>query len=305
MPGISKEKLETVRKALELGLEDDVFADVSKGLDGLVAQIEKGETVTAADLSDILGDVIIDKAVTPVRSVEEDVPQDPFAPIFKGLYEQVFEADGTIKKGLKAETAQELLQKAYEACLNELDGAIEGAVEATAAEFGKASKKPPVKTEGDGDGDMDDMEKLLKSAGVSPALIRKVGTLQNEVNSLKADRDLQRFTKMAEEMGEGAAFGKTLMALSDTDPEAFKEITKRLTAKNALLKQNKVWAAEVGEGGTSAEGATAVQQLTAHAEELRKTMKRADGKAVSFAKAFTQACNDHPDIYAEYQKERR
>src|SRR5260370_1025276 len=104
MPGISKKRLEQVRKALELTMDEADFEMVTKGLDGVEAAIEKGEAVTAADLADILGEVIVEKAVTPEPEVDDEIPTDPIAQIIKSLFETVHEANGAIRKDLKPQT---------------------------------------------------------------------------------------------------------------------------------------------------------------------------------------------------------
>ncbi len=309
MPGISVKRLDQVQKTLEAVFADepDTLDTVTKGLEGLRAAIAKGDTVTADDLSDILGEVVVEKAVSTAAN-PVTLGDDPLSPIFLDLYKSVFEPDGTIKKGLKAETAQETFQKAYEAALGELDGAIEGAVEATAAEIGKARKKPidPEDTKDGGvDEDCEDMTKLLKSMGVSPAMVGKIAKMQTTIDELQAKDNLQTFTKMAEDAGQGAEFAKTLLALHNADPKLVEPIVKRLKTAAELLKKSDGWSREIG-GAASPEGGTSLEQLNAHARDIvSKGEPDAKGKKMTFAKAFTAVCERHPELYTEYQREQR
>src|SRR5690349_13899693 len=128
MPGITAKRLDALQKTLEAVFVEDPeqLESLTKGLDGLRAAIAKSETVTADDLADILGEVVVEKtAGTPPPAAIADNAQDPLAPIFVGLFKSLFEDDGSIRKGVGDRGAQELFQKAYEKALGELDGAIE------------------------------------------------------------------------------------------------------------------------------------------------------------------------------------
>lgn len=243
--------------------------------------------------------------------------QDPVQPIMIGLYKAIFGEDGAIRKSADP---QALFQKAYEDVLKQLDGAIEGAVEATAIELGKGAQLQPGKVnkrkghkdgcdDADCDGDCmdggDDMEKLLKASGVSPALIRKLNEQGEEIRKLRTERDLERFEKQADTIGEGKAFGVELLKLHQLDPRLAASIEKRLQTKNALLKKSAAWSAELGGGSANGEGANPYDQLKAHADEMvQKGEKDGAGRKMTFAKAFTEVCSRFPDLYREYQAER-
>ncbi len=312
MPGISLKRLDQVQKTLEVVFADepDQLTAVAKGLDGLRVAVAKGDTVTADELSDILGEVVVEKAVSTAAHPAATAGDDPLSPIFVDLYKAVFETDGTIKKGLNPEGAQTAFQKAYETALAQLDGAIEGAVTATVAEIRKADKPKDGKDGKNADGedddeDCDDMAKLLKSVvGVSPALVTKIAKMQSTIDELTAAKDLLHFTKMAEEAGQGADFAKTLLALHNADPKLVEPVMKRLKAASALLKQNDAWSKEIG-GAGAAEGSSALEQLSAHAREIvQKGEPDAKGKKMTFAKAFTACCERYPELYTEYQRNR-
>lgn len=329
MAGVTLKQLNAVRKSMEaIFTEDDAELEtIGKQFDGLEAAIRKGESVSAEDLSDILGEVVVEKAVeTPAVEADngDGEMQDPIQPIMVGLYKAVFGEDGKIRKSVDP---QALFQKAYEDVLGQLDGAIEGAVEATSIELGKGAqvdlgKGRVAKRKGhkpgcddpdcDGDcmgggggGDGEDMEKLLKAAGVSPAVIRKLNEQGEEIRKLRTERDLERFEKQADDIGEGKAFGAQLLKLHQLDPKLAGEIQKRLQTKNALLRKGNQWAAEIG-GGAAGDGSPdAYAQLDAHAKEMiEKGEKDARGQKLTVAKAFTEACNRFPDLYREYQAER-
>lgn len=317
MAGINLKQLNSIQKSLEavFSEDDDVLQELTKGLDGLRAAVRKGDAVSVDDISDILGEVVIDKAVEPPASAGED-PADPLAPIFKGLYDQLFDQKGVVKKGVSSETAQELIQKAYGAALGQLDAAIEAAAEAAAIElgqgarvnFGKAKKgKPAPDPADDGeDEDCEDMEKLLKSLGASPAVVKKIGTLQTQVDQLQTERDLETFGKKAVELGEGEAFGADLLKLHRFDPKLADQIGKRLATKNELLKKSSLWGGEIGGGTRAGESPNAYDQLSAHATEMVQKGQTDDaGKKLTFAKAFTAACTLHPDLYQEYRANAR
>lgn len=324
MAGVTLKQLNLVRKQMEtiFGDEDDELEAIGKQFDGLEAAIRKGETVSAADLSDILGDVVVEKAVeTPPAAAGngDGEMQDPVQPIMIGLYKAIFGEDGKIQKSADP---QALFQKAYEDVLKQLDGAIEGAVEATAIELGKGAQLRPGKVakrkghkdgcdDPDCDGDCmdgdggDDMEKLLKTAGVSPAVIRKLNEQGEEIRKLRTERDLERFEKQADAIGEGRAFGVELLKLHQLDPKLAANIEKRLQTKNALLKKSAAWGAEIGGGSANGETPNSYDQLAAHANEMvEKGEKDGAGRKMSFAKAFAEACSRFPDLYRAYQAER-
>lgn len=319
MPGITLNKLRQIEKSLEAVFEDDEdqLDAIGKSIDGLKAAIKKGESVTMDDVSDILGDVMVEIGKgEPAAGTGDGVeaPNDPLAPVMLELFGKLFDGN-QIRKGVTPQNAQELFDKAYTAMLGELDGAIQAAAEATAIELGKGkhvnfgkARRPKPKDDEEDPEDCDedqDMEKLLKGLGVPSRLIKKIGTLQGQVEQLQTERDLEAFSKTAEELGEPASFGAELLKLHKVDPKLADSIKKRLGTKNAALKKSGMWAAEIGgEGGAG--GASAFDQLTAKANEMvEKGSKGSDGKVLTFAKAFTEATHRNPDLYQEYRDEQR
>lgn len=326
MPGINLKQLRAIEKSLETVFSDDdeQLEAIGKSLDGLKAAIRKGDHVTMDDVSDILGEAVIEKAVDdaahPVSNGDE-APADPLAPHMLDLFGKIFDDKGQIRKGVSAQSAQELFEAAYHKMLGELDGAIEATAEATAIELGQGGrvnfgkhapsrnpKKPSPGSEPgedddeDDDEDCDDMNKILKAAGVAPAVINKIAGLQAQVDTLQTERDLEEFGKAAVDVGEPESFGAELLKLHKIDPKLADSIKKRLGTKNAALKKGGMWAQEIGGEGHA--NGSALDQLNAKANEMvEKGAKDAQGRTMSFAKAFTEACNLNPDLYQEYRSE--
>ena len=323
MAGITLAKLAQVQKAMEVALDGDTeaLAAFGLGMDGLRAAVKKGEMVTSADLSDILGEIVITKAVEqaaqPVQ-VATDGPQDPMAPILLDLFNKTY--GDQIAKGADLTKEQDLFNKAWEACVGQLDAAIGAAAEATAIELGKGEQvnfakdwqdgdpkkaKTPGQDDDDDDDDEDseDMEKILKSLGASPVLINKIGALSAKVEKLETERDLELFIKAATDIGEPASFGAELLRLHNIDPRLADSVKKRLSTKNAALKKGNMWSTELGAAeGTGSAGAA--ERITAAANEaIKKGEKDEKGRVLTFYKAFTQVCARDPELYREYQDE--
>ncbi|MDE2096234.1 MAG: hypothetical protein KGL39_03245 [Patescibacteria group bacterium] len=322
---LSAERLDEIKKALLTSVEGDpeAVAEVNKSFAGLEAAVAGGEAITADDLSDIIGDVVVSKENQPAAPAPE--PMDPLAPLFVELHKALVGDDGLVRKGIDRAAVEKAIQATYEKALGMLDQAIEGAVEATVDQigdpsvaFGKAKEKQQHDEvgrdkagDGDGDGDGegdDDMDKMLKAlqgAGVPASLIRKMADQHSRIEQLEAERDLAKFTKMAEEIGEGRNFATTLMKLHQDAPEAAAEIVKRLRTKNEALRKSAVWSGEIGGDGGEVTG-SAIEQLNGHARELvQKGEKDARGRPMTFAKAFTEVCTRYPELYAQYQQENR
>lgn len=333
MPGISKKKLSQVEKTLEAVFADDedTLAEVQKSLAGFRAAIEKGETVTMDDITEVLGEVVLEKSADEpgegtgggAADTDGDGEVDPVsqvvAPAMLGLYKQLFDDKGSIKKGVSASDAQGLFDATFQGIvkklLPEFDAAIEAAAEAAAIELGKGNQvnlgksgKKPVAAEEDEDCEDEDMQKLLKSLGVSGsgagAVIQKMQGLQRQVEALQEERDLEIFGKQAEDIGEGRKFGATLLKLHKLDPKLADEVKKRLNSKNELLRKGGEWSKEIGAGEGEEAGMTAYAQLSAKANEMVQKGEKDDrGRKLTFAKAFTIATERHPDLYQEYQAE--
>src|SRR5271157_1446455 len=113
MAGVTLKQLNAIRKQMEaiFGDDDAELETIGKQFDGLEAAIQKGETISSADLSDILGDVVVEKAVEmPPATVADADMQDPVQPIMIGLYKAIFGEDAKIQKSADP---QALFQKAY------------------------------------------------------------------------------------------------------------------------------------------------------------------------------------------------
>src|SRR4051812_4118999 len=304
MPGLTVESLDAAQKALNAALRSDPtqLDTLTKGIDGLREAIASGYDASPSDLSDVLdeavlktgetydpelsdviGEVVIQKSDSAPAGTFADAPDplvlfskanamnDPFAPILRTLHDELFTDDGTIRKS--GDAVKTAFQKAYEDSLGAGDGIAEGAVNATVEELVGANPSlgHGLDREYDDEGpenDEDQMEKFLKTA--DPALVAHFTKMQSRIDALQTERDLERFTKQAEDLGEGAAFGKTLMTLhNNNDPAVYEEITKRLSTKNQLLRKSDAWSREIGGGGANGgEASSAVAQLNARAQEM-------------------------------------
>lgn len=341
MPGLTVESLDSAQSALNAALRSDpVQLDrLTRGIDGLREAIAKGYDASPGDLSDVLGEavikdgetydaelsdvlgeVVIQKSSSAPASPETAEPfalfekadamsDDYYRPILRDLFERTYTPDGTLRKS--ADEGKVDFQKAYEDLLVGGEGMAEGIVNATIEEIAKSN---PALMQGldrnydedERDEDEGDMEKFLK--GADPSVVAYFTKMQSTIDGLKAERDLERFVKTAEDIGEGAAFGKTLMAVHSSNPEHYEEITKRLRSKNEMLRKSDLggWGREVGGGGaTNGEASSAVAQLNARATEMvSKGLTGPKGRPLTFAQAFTKACEDYPDLYREYHRDR-
>jgi hypothetical protein len=172
------------------------------------------------------------------------------------------------------------------------------ALTALQADLEKARGKKPDGTDGkDGkngkDGeepDADDAEKALKAL---PESIRKQLTLgadaMKEVEKLRRERELDGFKKRATDMGLPESEGETLQKAFDGDRASINKLldfTKSgiAAAKTAgLLK-------EIGGTGGDRAGASAYEQLTALAAEMRKQHKDLTPEQ-AFAKVYSDPTN--------------
>jgi hypothetical protein len=234
---------------------------------------------------------------------------DPVQDFMKGLYSSV----ATIvkaKDGDKEALLQETFQKAFESL---------GSICEEIGEFGfaaghdvglKKAKKQPAGEGADPEdnedpADEEDMAKFLKS--VSPKIGAYVTTLEKSVAKsnerlavLEGERDTAVFAKRAKEVGEGDAFAATLRKVAKVDPKLADEMLGFAKAKNDAIRKGGLFSEHGGDNGAES-GASAADQLAAKATEI---MKASSGK-VTYAKAFTEACSAHPDIYNQHLREQR
>ncbi|MFI5380732.1 MAG: hypothetical protein ACHRHE_15645 [Tepidisphaerales bacterium] len=286
------------------------MAEIQKTLAGVRLAMEAGETFTKGDLNEILGG---DVEVVQVAKAEGEDEAHPLQTPLLELYTKMFAEDGTIRKGVTSENAQAAFEATYQKMATEFDGAIDAAVEATAIElgkggavtFGKSGRKPVTGKDTAGDGDDDagheDMDKMLKGSPAGRAILKQLTDLGAEVRLLRGERDTNVFAKKAEEIGEPASFAADLMKIHQIDPKLADSIGKRLGAKNQLITKARAWGTELGEGGQSEAGDTAIEKMNALA---REKVSKSDGK-LTLAKAFTQVCTEQPELYAQYGEEQR
>jgi hypothetical protein len=311
---LTPKKLDKIEKSLEALMAGDPeeFAAVKKTLAGVRLAMEAGETFSKAELNELLGGAEVE--VTQVEDVTkgDDISEEdhPMGPIMLDLFKSLFADDGTIRKGVTMQTAQQAFEKAYQASADVFDVAINAAVEATAIELGATQpatigkgKKKPVTGE---DEDCEDMEKaftkLLKGSPAGLSLLKKMADLETTVQTLQSERDTTVFAKQAADIGEPAAFGADLAKLHKLDPELAKVIQKKLGVKNELIAKSAAWGQELGSaGGNGGEGGTAYEQLNSAA---REKVSKSDGK-LTLAKAFTMICGEQPELYQRYQDEQR
>ncbi|MFA5401721.1 MAG: hypothetical protein WC359_14820 [Dehalococcoidia bacterium] len=93
-------------------------------------------------------------------------------------------------------------------------------------------------------------------------------------------------------------FGKVLKALSEKAPEHYAAIETALTAANETLKTNNVLLQAIGKSGPVPNSAEA------RLEEIAKRY-HAEKKAPTFEQAYDLALKDNPDLYAQYNTEKR
>lgn len=92
-------------------------------------------------------------------------------------------------------------------------------------------------------------------------------------------------------------FGKTLMKVSNADPEAYEEIDKVLHAADKAVVESKLFE-EQGRGGKAESGAYAKIK-----EMAKKVVDKSEGKVTQEA-AEQQIVEDNPELYKQYQEER-
>lgn len=322
MTTLNTKQLNAIEKSMKgiIAGDEAKTAEITDAFTKFRKALGEGAAVTADDVDNMLADVMIEKTGDTAPAPSGDAPTDPIAPILHALYNAV--APIAKKAGSTEAEIQEMFQKAYAATLGELDSAINEAVEATAVElgqagaveFGKKSHKNHKNEDGAEDPDCDggddteedeDMSKILKKYGVPDVIAKRMESLQTEVAVLTHDKNMAIFNKRAAEVG-APEMASDLLKLHETDPELCLRVEKRLAAQSALLRKSAGWSSEIGSGrDVTAEGVDGpLSQLNGLAKEMvSKGLKGANGKTLSFAKAFSIACDQNPDVYAEYQRQ--
>lgn len=121
--------------------------------------------------------------------------------------------------------------------------------------------------------------------------------LKKRLGALEAEREFETFKKRASDCGLASDAAKHLQVIAKVSPEALDFVEKLAKAVHEVEKRSPLFK-EVG-SDNGADASTANAQLVAKAHEIVNTEK------VSFAKAFTEACTRHPDLYKAYNAEAR
>ena len=123
------------------------------------------------------------------------------------------------------------------------------------------------------------------------ALAKEVADLKDE---MATEKYIERAKTLAPVLGDPDEMAPVLKALATADPEAFDV----LDAQFDTLIVRDDFAKILTEYGDSAADGTAVDQITAHANEIRKT-----NPDLTPAAARAQAWRDHPELKAQSRKE--
>lgn len=121
--------------------------------------------------------------------------------------------------------------------------------------------------------------------------------LKKRLGALEAEREFETFKKRASDCGLASDAAKHLQVIAKASPEALDFVEKLAKAVHEVEKRSPLFK-EVG-SDNGADASTANAQLVAKAHEIVASEK------VSFAKAFTEACTRHPDLYKAYNAEAR
>ena len=313
MASLTTKQLTAIEKSMVAIIDDpDKVGEIKETFDEFRKALKEGTEVTADDVDARL-EVLLEPVAKGADQGGNEMPDDPFAPIFDALYRQL---EPVAKKaGVSLQSLQGAFHKAYEASLAEVDAVINATTEATAIELGAGDQvhfgkgRQPATTNDDDesfDEENADMEQVLKSIGVPASLAKRLGSMQVELAALNRDKALSIFEKRAAEAGE-PGMAADLLAIHEVDPELCARIEKSLKSKNEVLRKTKGWGSELGNSHQSpAEGAAGpLQQLEGLAKEMiQKGLKGANGRAVSFAKAFNLACEQNPELYDEYNQQK-
>jgi hypothetical protein len=150
-------------------------------------------------------------------------------------------------------------------------------------------------------------KQIAKSLGGGPLavfisdLAKSTERLGAEVAQLRDEKQTEVFKQRAAAIGEGPQVADLLKTLAKTDPKLADTVGNLLKSKNALIEKSGVFNS-IGTGG-GAEGSSSLEKLNAFATEI--ITKSTGDKKPTFAKAFLAACEQHPDVYKDYQREER
>ena len=156
------------------------------------------------------------------------------------------------------------------------------------------------------------MEKTKKAAELPPEITKALeiastatanaATLAKRVDVLEDEKQLVVYNKRAIEMGLPESDGAILMKAAKGDPAAVKEAFEKMAKVGQALKAQAEAGGlfiEFGKGGSATTG-DAYGELTAKADELRKTEKKLTPEQ-AFAKVYQDPSNR--EIVARYKRE--
>jgi hypothetical protein len=138
------------------------------------------------------------------------------------------------------------------------------------------------------------------------ALIKELDELKKQAEVMKeAEITKEYIAKAAVDMKfvptvSAAQFGPVLKAAAKKlEKSEFDAIYTALKAANEFIGKNNQLAKELGVGGEDLSGEPAAQL-----DALAKQMVQKD-TSITYAKAYTLACEQHPDIYAQHVRDAR
>lgn len=145
-----------------------------------------------------------------------------------------------------------------------------------------------------------EMEKgeLCKRADIPEDIRKQLAEhedLKKRVAAMEADREFASFQKRAADLGLPGEAAKHLQVIAKASPEAAAFVEKLAGAVKAVEKASPLFKELGTDNGADATSAQA--QLTAKAHEIAKRDN------VTFAKAYTTACTEHPDLYRQQRAE--
>lgn len=142
---------------------------------------------------------------------------------------------------------------------------------------------------------MDDLPEDIRKA-MADAEAERV-EMRKQLDAMKAEREYETFKKKASDCGLASDAAKHLQVIAKASPDALDFVEKLAKAVKEVEKRSPLFK-ELG-SDKGVDTSTANAQLVAKAHEIVNT------ENVSFAKAFTDACNRHPDLYKAYCAESR
>ena len=150
-------------------------------------------------------------------------------------------------------------------------------------------------------------KQIVKGLGGGPLatfiadLAKSTERLGAEVAQLRDEKQTEVFKQRAAAIGEGPQVAELLKTLAKTDPRLADQVANIVKAKNAMIEKGGLFNT-VGAGG-GAEGGSALEKLNSLATDI--ITKSTGDKKPTFANAFLAACEQHPDVYKDYQREER